>query len=98
MAESEERKVRIMRELQEIQISQKERDDWAESVVEKHKAEMEKRIEPEDLEKAILTALANPIDYEFAIDLDGNIFRGRSTKSKKLKPEDIEKIPLASEN
>jgi small subunit ribosomal protein S26 len=66
-------------------------------MVERHKAEMENRIRREDLEKAIETALANPVDFEFAIDTAGNIFRGRTTKSKKLNPTEFEKIPLASD-
>jgi len=96
--ESEERKVSILRELEEFENSELERLAQVDNIVEKHKLEMEKRIEPEDLEKAIETALANPVDYEFAIDLSGNIFRGRTTKSKKIKPEDLEKLPVASEN
>merc|ERR1712130_190850 len=58
---------------------------------------MENRIRVEDLEKAIEIALANPVDFEYAIDTEGNIFRGRSTKSKKMDPKDYEKIPLANE-
>ena len=98
MTEAEERRARIRRELQEFDRSEMERLARVDNIVEKHKSEMENRIEPEDLEKAIEIALANPVDYEFAIDLDGNIYRGRSTKSKKMKSEDIEKIPLTSEN
>merc|ERR1712227_1025883 len=96
--ESEERKVRILRELEEFESSELERLARVDNIVEKHKAEMENRIEPEDLERAIETALANPIDHEFAIDLEGNIFRGRSTKSNKIKPEQLERLPLAREN
>ena len=59
---------------------------------------MQRRIHPEDLERAIETALANPVDYEYAIDLQGNIFRGRLTKSKKVNPANYEQLPLASEN
>merc|ERR1712240_877326 len=83
--EAEERKIRIARELEEF------------GKMEKQKIEMENRIRVEDLEKAIEIALANPVDFEYAIDTEGNIFRGRSTKSKKMDPKDYEKIPLANE-
>ena len=98
MKEAEERKVRIKQELEDFEKKEEERLVRMDKIVEKHQSEMERRIEPEQLEKAIETALANPVDYEFAIDLDGNIYRGRSTKSKKMKSEDVEKIPLTSEN
>ena len=98
MKEAEERKVRIQQELEDFEEREEERLARVDKIVEKHQSEMERRIEPEQLEKAIETALANPVDYEFAIDLEGNIFRGRTTKSKKIKPEDFEKMSLASEN
>ena len=98
MKEAEERKVRIQQELEDFEDREEERLAKVDQIVEKHQSEMERRIEPDQLEKAIEIALANPVDYEFAIDLDGNIYRGRSTKSKKMKSEDVEKIPLTSEN
>ena len=98
MKEAEERKVRIKQELEDFENREQERLVRVDKIVEKHQSEMERRIEPDQLEKAIEIALANPVDYEFAIDLDGNIYRGRSTKSKKMKSEDVEKIPLTSEN
>ena len=81
--EAEERKVRIKQELEDFENREQERLVRVDKIVEKHQSEMERRIEPDQLEKAIETALANPVDYEFAIDLEGNIFRGRTTKSKK---------------
>ena len=35
----------------------------------------------------------NPIDYEYAIDRNGYIYRGRETKSLLVSPEDREIIP-----
>ena len=97
--EAEERKQRIEQELREFDIKEAERLEAVEVMVEKEKEEIDNRIKQEDLVKAIETALANPIDLEYAIDLQGNIFRGRTTKSKKVKPENYEKLPLAaSEN
>ena len=96
--EAQERKVRITQELEEFEKREQERLVRVDQIVEKHQSEMERRIEPDQLEKAIETALANPVDYEFAIDLEGNIFRGRTTKSKKINPEDFEKMSLTSKN
>ena len=52
------------------------------------------RIRAEDLDRAIETALQNPIDHEFAIDLQGNIYRGRYTKSIEVPAKDREKVPV----
>merc|ERR1719228_2008445 len=89
--EAEERKSRIQNEL----IAHEEREKI---LVEKEIVEMENRIKPEDLERAIETALANPVDFEYAIDLQGNIFRGRTTKCKKVNPAYYEQLELAGEN
>merc|ERR1712241_455087 len=96
--EAEERKVRIQMELQDYDVKELERLEKVEMLVGKEKTEIENRIKEEDLVKAIETALANPVDYEYAIDLKGNIFRGRKTKCNKVKPDYYEKIPVATEN
>eukprot|EP00092_Neocalanus_flemingeri_P011643 GFUD01012545.1.p1 GENE.GFUD01012545.1~~GFUD01012545.1.p1 ORF type:complete len:230 (+),score=97.52 GFUD01012545.1:121-810(+) len=93
--EAEERKLKIAQELSDFDESETNRLAAVDEMVEKHKAEMEKRIRVEDLEKAIETALANPVDFEFAIDKEGHIFRGRTTKCKKVEPENYETIPFA---
>ena len=36
---------------------------------------MENRIRPEDIGRAVEEALANPVDYEYAIDTDGHMYR-----------------------
>ena len=54
---------------------------------------IDNRIRKEDLEKAIEIALDNPIDYEFAIDKEGHIFRGRETKSILVQKDERELIP-----
>ena len=36
---------------------------------------MERRIRPEDIERAVEEAIANPTDYEYAIDTEGNMYR-----------------------
>ncbi|XP_042241230.1 probable 28S ribosomal protein S26, mitochondrial [Homarus americanus] len=49
-------------------------------------------IKREDLEEAIETAIANPIDYNFVIDQEGHIFRGCNTKPESIPEEDREKL------
>merc|ERR1719154_320005 len=98
MEESERRKIVIAERLQEYDVREAEQLERAEVLVDREVGEMEKRIREEDLVRAIETALANPLDVEYAIDLKGNIFRGRKTKSKKVNPAYYEQIPLASEN
>ena len=98
MQESERKKIRIADRLKTYEKKEAEKLERAEELVDREVVEMENRIREEDLVKAIETALANPIDVEYAIDLKGNIFRGRKTKSKKVNPAYYEQIPLASEN
>jgi len=96
-AEAEERKVRIAQELEDFHESEKIRLAAVDEEVERHKVEMENRIRVEDLESAIEQALANPVDFEYAIDKEGHIYKGRTTKSKKVDPQNYEKLPMASD-
>ena len=98
LEESERRKILIAQRLEESDVREAEKLERVEALVDREKVEMGNRIREEDLVRAIETALANPIDMEYAIDLKGNIFRGRKTKSKKVNPAFYEQIPLASEN
>merc|ERR1711864_70027 len=93
--QTEERKLIIREELEEFEESERERLAVADRIVEKHTGEMETRVKEEDLEEAIEMALANPIDFEYAIDKDGYIFRGRTTKCMQVDSKDYEKIPPA---
>jgi hypothetical protein len=47
-------------------------------------------IPKESIGEAVEQALGNTVDYNFAIDTRGNMYRGRTTKSIALKPEQIE--------
>ena len=98
LEEGERRKEEIAEKIHQHDVREAERLERVEELVDREKAEMQNRIREEDLVRAIETALANPIDVEYAIDLKGNIFRGRKTKSKKVNPAYYEQIPLASEN
>lgn len=63
-------------------------------LLEETKEALAHRIEEKDLEKAILTALENPTDPEFAIDKEGHIYRGRTTRSLDVADSEREKIPV----
>merc|ERR1719495_19071 len=47
----------------------------------------------EALAKAVMEALDNPVDYEYSIDLEGNIYPGRYTKATKVPIEERKPIP-----
>lgn len=49
-------------------------------------------IQTENIEKAIEEALANPFDPNFAIDLDGYVYRGRETSIGKIPEEARERM------
>jgi len=98
------RKVRIQKEqLEEEEAIQKELlghqeqkrlqdEELTEFILSETKA-IENRITLENLESAIEEAMNNPIDYEYAIDRNGYIYRGRETRSLLVPPEDREIIP-----
>ncbi|KAJ3653258.1 hypothetical protein Zmor_012519 [Zophobas morio] len=87
-----EREVRIAKELQEeIEFSKNrkaevlrqraEELEQAEEIVRKEKQAVASLITPEQLDEVIERAINNPVDYNFAIDLDGNRIYGRETMS-----------------
>ena len=64
-------------------------------VILSEKEQIERRIKSvDDLDSAILSALDNPVDYEFAIDSVGHIYRGRYTKSTLVPENKREQIPV----
>lgn len=90
--EAEQRNKDIALEL--AAVAQKEETRLAEvdKMVQKETVEIMQRIKPADLATAIERALDHPVDYEFAIDTKGHIFRGRTTKSLKIHPSKYEKL------
>ena len=74
-----------------------ERLSMIDKIVQSEKEQIENRVKTiDDLERAILFALDNPVDYEFAIDNAGNIYKGRYTKSIQITDEEREQIPVPS--
>ena len=92
--ESEEEAIRICEELKLNQERQKQEIMEANRIIEAETEAIQNRIQEEDLERVIEAALQNPIDHEYAIDLQGNIYRGRYTKSIEVPAKNREKIPL----
>merc|ERR1740129_1093327 len=83
----------IRHELKEYDKEKAIKNREMEDFIKEETKALENRIKLEDLEKAIEIALDNPIDYEYAIDTEGHIFRGRETKSTLVKKDAREKIP-----
>lgn len=94
--EAMKRKLKIETEIKEIERKESERMESVESFVMKEVEEIENMIKPENIQSAIEEALDNHVDYEFAIDTEGHIYRGRGTKSKKVPHEKREKLTLAT--
>ena len=83
----------IRAELDQIEAKERIRQRQVEEMIAAESQAIDNRIRKEDLEKVIEIALDNPIDYEFAIDKEGHIFRGRETKSNLVPKDDLELIP-----
>ncbi|XP_037934439.1 probable 28S ribosomal protein S26, mitochondrial [Teleopsis dalmanni] len=73
-------RVNLIKERIELaKIRHEERLERAEEIVRKEKENAKTFITLEKLDEAIEHALANPVDYNFSIDLNSNIYRGRTT-------------------
>ncbi|XP_065359745.1 small ribosomal subunit protein mS26 [Calliphora vicina] len=76
--ESQEKSEYVKERLRLAQEREEERMEKIEALVKKEKELSKTFITRENLEVAIEQALANPVDYNFAIDMRGNIYRGRT--------------------
>lgn len=75
----EDAKNEAFRRLDEGQKLKEEKMKMVEDIVRREKIASEDFITPDNIDEAIERALANPTDYNFAIDLQGNIYEGRET-------------------
>lgn len=91
--EMEDIKITIEAQLQAKEEEERERLVLADAYVRREAVLINKRIEPQALEEAIIKALDSPMDPEFALDRDGHIYRGRATKSMKVPKDNREKLP-----
>jgi len=91
--EAKEDEARIKAELEEHAARERQRLAAADQLVRTETEDMRNLIKDEEaLEKAVLKAMDNPIDYEFSIDLEGHIYPGRYTKATKVDPKQRQKI------
>lgn len=82
------------RKVKEEEEKKKVRREQLKMLIEREKQELEKAVKDDaGLERAIAEVLDNPVDHEFAIDLEGHIYKGRYTKSILVPEDQREKIP-----
>lgn len=80
LAKKREEKVAYIQErLEAQQLREEERKEQANQRVLLEIERSKNYITRENLDAAIETALANPVDHNFAIDMAGNLYHGRST-------------------
>ncbi|KAH8332974.1 hypothetical protein KR074_004786 [Drosophila pseudoananassae] len=77
--EREEKVVYVQERLEARQLREEERREQANLRVLREIESSKTFITRENLDVAIETALANPVDHNFAIDLAGNLYRGRNS-------------------
>lgn len=56
--------------------------ELTEEMVRKEKKASVNFITPEKLDAAVEHAIANPVDYNYSIDLEGNLYHGKTTRPK----------------
>ncbi|EDV97890.1 probable 28S ribosomal protein S26, mitochondrial [Drosophila grimshawi] len=77
---AEEREAKVAYVQERLEAAKLRSEERREKVDERIRYEIEQAktfITRESLEVAIETALANPVDHNYAIDLEGNMYRGR---------------------
>ncbi|XP_069669081.1 small ribosomal subunit protein mS26 [Periplaneta americana] len=94
LQEQEAKRELILAQMTAFEEDQKKRMEEVEQIVREEKERAKFYITSENIDKAIEDALANPVDHNFAIDLQGNIYRGRKTKPTDVPPDEVEKIQI----
>jgi len=77
--ENQERGEYILTRLDANKLRREEDKERIEEIVKKAKEESKTFITIDTLDQAIENALANVVDYNFAIDAQGNLLKGRQT-------------------
>ncbi|PNF40196.1 putative 28S ribosomal protein S26, mitochondrial [Cryptotermes secundus] len=94
LQEQEARRESILAKLVAAEERQKERMEKAEEMVREEKERAKFYITADNIDKAIEDALASPVDHNYAIDLEGHIYRGHKTKPSDVPPDELEKIQV----
>lgn len=96
--ERQEKEEYVKERLRMAREREEERMEKIEALVKKEKESSKTFITRENLETAIEQALANPVDYNFSIDLHGNIYRGRhNTPGDNSGGQNIQKLSQAED-
>ncbi|KAK9509269.1 hypothetical protein O3M35_006619 [Rhynocoris fuscipes] len=82
----------ILKIIEENKIKAEKRQQEIEEIVRKEKERAKSYITAENIDEAIDKALENVVDYNFAIDLEGNYYHGRNTKPPKPSSANEEKV------
>lgn len=91
--EAKQAEIRIKEEVKEYEVIEERERQLADSLISEEIEDTKNVITTEDqLEKAVLEAIDNPIDYEYSIDLQGHIYFGRYNKARMVPESDREKI------
>lgn len=85
--QEKETREEILRHLMEHEEQQKQLFEQAEAFVRQEKERSRTFITLDNIDEAIERALANPIDYNFAIDVEGNRYIGRTAHPGKTPPQ-----------
>ena len=76
----------------EKDLERKLQIEEARKKIEETKELVKQFILKESLERAVEEAIANPTDYNFALDLEGYVYPGYSSKIEEMKIRDLEKL------
>lgn len=94
LQEQEVRRESILAKLVASEERQTERMEKAEQMVREEKERAKFYITADNINKAIEDALASPVDHNYAIDLEGHIYRGHKTKPSDVPADELEKIQV----
>ncbi|PSN50038.1 putative 28S ribosomal protein S26 [Blattella germanica] len=92
--DEEIRREKVLRALAIAEEKRNAEKERIEQLVREEKERSKFYITPENIDKAIDEALGSIVDHNFAIDTDGNIFRGRTTKPSDVPPEERTQIQV----
>uniref|UniRef100_A0A023F743 Small ribosomal subunit protein mS26 n=1 Tax=Triatoma infestans TaxID=30076 RepID=A0A023F743_TRIIF len=91
----------ILNSIEETRIKMQERQQYIENIVRLEKEKSKSYITAENIDEALDKALENPVDYNFAVDLKGNVYYGRNNKPPKVSSpptDEVKEITAAAIN
>ncbi|XP_075223113.1 mitochondrial ribosomal protein S26 [Lycorma delicatula] len=85
--EAEERRLKILQEIETIKQQEAEELHYIDTLVRSEKEYSKKYITRKNIDEVLEKVLSETIDYNFCIDLDGNIYRGIRARPGVTDPE-----------